>query len=680
MFLKHKTLIDGKYELLEPLGEGGMGVLYKARHIAFDRIVALKFISRTSLNEPSACQRFEREALVLDCLQHRNIVSFLGYGSWQNGYYIALEYVDGITLKQRLEQGELSVDEVFDIAIQVCDGLAHAHRHGIIHRDLKPANIMLLQLDDRLVVKLVDFGLAHLMPEFSTDLAKLTQSGITVGSVQYMSPEQCYGLAVDERTDIYGLGCVLYHCFTGCAPFQHRDNPVSVMYAHLNEELPTLAAARPDMSWPRGLQSALARAIHKQLSQRYETIAQFQDELSLIAEGRGREEGLAGVGVAGADANQRERLTRAGIIAVLALLVLSVSVVFSSLHQKSKTITTAVRASGIRPGNNQMENLIIGENLREKEKFAESIPFLERGLSSDPRYRWRTHVDLAGSYFSTQQADKTMAVLLPLLRDANLRPNTLKESEAGELLHYGWAMSLVGDSYASKQNHAEACKWYQKAVVLSEKAGLNRTIRSHALSQLAKCYRRLGQTERSAETFQRALVATSKTENNQSIIFQIVNAGLEEFLEMSLEEHLNGKADEAKSIPALKRFFEEIVANTPECITSKAGLTDEQRRDWRRTYAGCVYALAVLHCKANEPEKRSELFSHAYKLRDHLTPSGPRKTAACLEHLRQPNFKQSIHACQKCSLLFLVSDLNPRLQGIARSRLQKLANVRILEP
>ena len=204
----------GNYEIESLLGRGGMGVVYKARQISLNRPVALKILPPSLSSDSSFVKRFHREAEAVAQLDHPNIVQIIDISKAKGLHFFSMQYVEGRTLDEVLkEKGCLDADEAVRIITQAAQGIEHAHKNGIIHRDIKPSNII---LDDSGSVKVMDFGLARSTEERS----KLTQSGTLMGTLDYMSPEQCRGDELDGRTDIYSLGVVLYEALSGRTPFE----------------------------------------------------------------------------------------------------------------------------------------------------------------------------------------------------------------------------------------------------------------------------------------------------------------------------------------------------------------------------------------------------------------------------------------------------------------------------
>ncbi|TMD65721.1 MAG: serine/threonine protein kinase [Chloroflexi bacterium] len=252
----------GQFRIVERIGAGGMATVFKAYQPNLDRYVAIKVLPAYHARDPVFVKRFVQEARAVAKLVHPNILQIHDFGEQENITYIVMEYVDGGTLKDRLNvKRALPVPEAVDYMIQAAEGLNCAHNHGIVHRDVKPAN-MLLRKDGYLLLS--DFGIAKIL-EGTTNL---TRVGTGIGTPQYMSPEQGTGQPVDRRSDIYSLGIVLFHCLTGRVPFT-AENPLTITVKHLNEPLPLEMLRVAGVPTP--IEQVVARMAAKAPQDRYQT-------------------------------------------------------------------------------------------------------------------------------------------------------------------------------------------------------------------------------------------------------------------------------------------------------------------------------------------------------------------------------------------------------------------------
>lgn len=261
----------GRYEIIGELGQGAMGVVYKAKDPLIDRVVAIKTINlNQALEEREEYeQRFYQEARAAGRLSHHNIVTIYDVGESGDVAYIAMEFLEGRELRDVLnERSILPVAQVLDIVAQVAQGLAYAHEHGIVHRDVKPSNIM-IQKDGH--VKITDFGIARM-----ASASVRTQTGMVLGSPKYMSPEQVMGKLADQRSDIFSLGIMLYEMLTGRPPFS-GENINAIMYQTLNATPPQPSSMNPAV--PEMLNFIVAKALAKKLDERYQNAREFADDL-----------------------------------------------------------------------------------------------------------------------------------------------------------------------------------------------------------------------------------------------------------------------------------------------------------------------------------------------------------------------------------------------------------------
>jgi len=266
--LTQGSVIAGRYEVLSPLGRGGMGMVYKAHDRMLEETVAIKVLRSEFARTQEMAKRFRHEIKLARRVSHRNVCRIHEYGEDGPLRYISMEYLQGNDLKQELrEKGPPSAAEAFDIAIQVAEGLQAIHDVGIIHRDLKTPNLM---RDVRGVVRLMDFGIAK--EGGDTASGALTSTGQVMGTPEYMSPEQCRGEKIDFRSDIYALGIVNYEIFTGQVPF-HGDTPVATIFKHIQDPVPLSGGAA--IRIPQSAVPILLKALAKDRIHRFETAAEM---------------------------------------------------------------------------------------------------------------------------------------------------------------------------------------------------------------------------------------------------------------------------------------------------------------------------------------------------------------------------------------------------------------------
>jgi serine/threonine-protein kinase len=279
-----KKVLNDRFTILEPIGSGGMGKVYKAIQSPLDRVVAVKVLKSTPHLDPGFRQRFFLEASHTSKLRHPNTVTVIDYGETSDGiFYLAMEYLDGHPLAQILaESGPLHWARCLHIAQQVCRSLREAHRLGIVHRDLKPSNVMLLTEDgDQDLVKVLDFGLVKsFVRDAGAQEAEITNPGIFLGSPQYMAPEQLRGEA-DPRSDIYSLGVMLYQMLVGKPPFV-ADDAIDVMFQHMNDAPLPLRSVRPDLSISEEIEKLVMRCLEKKPVQRPQSMDEVLEAIRRV--------------------------------------------------------------------------------------------------------------------------------------------------------------------------------------------------------------------------------------------------------------------------------------------------------------------------------------------------------------------------------------------------------------
>src|ERR1700730_17081221 len=271
----------GHYRIVEKIGAGGMGEVYRAHDERLERDVAIKVLPAGTLTDEAARKRFRKEALALAKLNHPNIATIFEFGSQNHTDYLVTEYISGLSLDHKLAAGALSEEEVVALGIQLAQGLSTAHEHGIVHRDLKPANLRLTS-DGRL--KVLDFGLAQLMPHASEIgmTATLTQSQEVTGTLPYMAPEQLRGEPAAARTDIWAAGAVLYELATAHRPFEQKiPSALTDDIIHTAPRPPR--SLRPALS-PK-LEAVILKCLEKEPAHRYQSSQELQTELERLSTG-----------------------------------------------------------------------------------------------------------------------------------------------------------------------------------------------------------------------------------------------------------------------------------------------------------------------------------------------------------------------------------------------------------
>lgn len=272
-------IIDEKYEVLSEIGQGGLGIVYKARHLIADRLVAIKILLPGKHLDKKTIARFQREAKTAMGLKHPNIAGVQDIGIHNQMPFIVMEYVEGDPLKSYIENNSLTDSQKLDILKQSCLALEYAHKDGVVHRDIKPANIMVrTKSDGSLNVKVIDFGIAKLVD--TKEEVTLTNTGDLFGTPAYMSPEQCMGEVSDNRTDIYALGCIAHELFTGASPYPSLST-LAVLNAHVNEDIPSFKA--PEQL--KGIDLVARKALAKNKEHRYQSAKEMIEEIEKVETG-----------------------------------------------------------------------------------------------------------------------------------------------------------------------------------------------------------------------------------------------------------------------------------------------------------------------------------------------------------------------------------------------------------
>jgi serine/threonine-protein kinase len=340
----------GPYTVTERIGEGGMAVVYKGYQESLNRYVALKVLRDELARDQQFVARFRQEALAAGNLNHPNILHVYDAGAANGKYYIAMAYIDGGTLKDLVLQGAMEPERAVSITIQLAEALDHAHNHGLIHRDVKPSNVLMTRDGHPL---LTDFGIAKALYEAK----QLTRTGASIGTPEYMAPEQAQGQPPDGRTDVYALGVVLYEMLASKVPFC-TDTPVATMYMHVHEPPPPLP--RVDGAIPEWLENVVCKALAKAPADRYQTASLFaaalrqgQDTLlapirpvtpvAAAAAGVAAAAGAAGAAMTPAET---EAVAAAGVAGVAAATGAAAAVAGTPAETEAVAATGAAAATG----------------------------------------------------------------------------------------------------------------------------------------------------------------------------------------------------------------------------------------------------------------------------------------------------------------------------------------------
>ncbi|MBI4705258.1 MAG: protein kinase [Deltaproteobacteria bacterium] len=271
-------VVADRYRIVEQIGRGGMGIVYRVQHTSIGKLLAMKLLTGELSTNREIVRRFKQEALTVSKLSSPHTVQVFDYGVWQHLTYLVMELVDGQDLGRALRrEGPMPFVRLGKLMVQVCTSLCEAHAKGIVHRDIKPENVLLIpDASGTEIVKVLDFGLAKLRE--STELNEASLQGAVIGTPYFMSPEQVLGSAVDGRTDIYSLGAVMFRALSGTFPFQ-AASPMAMFTKHLTEPPPSLTERAPDLCVPEGVSRLVLRCMHKSPEERFQSVEELRGAL-----------------------------------------------------------------------------------------------------------------------------------------------------------------------------------------------------------------------------------------------------------------------------------------------------------------------------------------------------------------------------------------------------------------
>lgn len=404
--------IDNKYLVVSRLGAGGLGTVYKAEQEDLGRTVAIKVMQLSALGDDELLARFQQEARVLADLEHANIVRVFSYGQLQDGSpYMAMEYLQGQTLDSLLKsQPDISWKRILRIFIQVCRAADFVHSCGIIHRDLKPQNIMILSSNSNTSeqAKILDFGLSRVRFDGQA-LQALTKTGTILGSVHYMSPEVCQGQKADQRSDVYSLGCCLYECLSG-RTVAVSDNPISVISKQVSEMPPPLLSIVNSSKLPEELELVVFKSLQKDPQDRFQSMGEFADALTLVLEGDTESLSLGKVKISkAAKSHESKHKKTLLLLALVSLFILLPFALLFTAHKKQKQPEQTVAKSTNTLANKQER----ARKLMDKARAVFKVGKTQRAAMEAKRAVMLIAYPMPAHEMNRQSAQATLEILKP---------------------------------------------------------------------------------------------------------------------------------------------------------------------------------------------------------------------------------------------------------------------------
>jgi hypothetical protein len=471
-------VVADRYHVVKKLGEGGLGQVYLAEHVKMGRRSAIKVMNPSMVHDPDAVARFNREASNASRITHPNVCAIYDFGETPDGLiYLAMEFIEGEPLTDLLKrEGALPVPRATAVFMQTADALQAAHDLGIVHRDLKPDNIMLTsRKGGGEMVKVVDFGIAKAVGGDEAG-QKVTKTGLVVGTPEFMSPEQLSGDPLDGRSDLYSLALVFYRMLIGKLPFE-ATSAQETMIKRLTDEPITLAAARPDLSFPAGLQPVLDTALARTPVERYQSVAKFAADVAAVTgrpmtgavphtRSRGDTEGKTQLLTAPGGATQRISAQQAPVkrrsvipAAIGVVVILAAGGAWMALNGGNKanpnpadTSRNVAHDTATNPGNRKTDAV--------RPVGTQSITLANR--DSGQRRRGSTpRINLAGAGEALNQLlDMIDSLPSKLVRDS---ATAFYNAPGISITDKAMAAFVIGNTYFQLRERAQGCSWVQRA-------------------------------------------------------------------------------------------------------------------------------------------------------------------------------------------------------------------------
>lgn len=571
MTIQTGIVVDDRYEIIRPLAEGGMGSVYLVREIGLERMVALKMLLDEADNEHQRL-RFKREGQMLATLRHRNLVTCYRFGIWNSTPYITMEFLEGRSLSEFIRtEGRMPILRAVHMAMQVCEGMKCAHSAGIVHRDLKPGNIHLLPdpaSPEKDLVKILDFGLARLTQ--TSEGQEITKTGAVIGTLSYMSPEQCLGKIADNRSDIYALGCVLYRALTGSYPFG-AENTVALMQQHVNEPAPPLVI--PGCSTvPQGLENVIYKAMEKNPDKRYQSMDEFARDLALIEANRGDEVSAT----RSAPKSAKKKLQMAELIFGSAIFSISLCCI---AYQYNKAFGDSVIRQ---PKHPRLESRLIMDPKVSLRRIASSM-----------NAGWKTVPEGKARLFEIEHALDEVFQRIP-----GDSPALMYHAHMVKALLYRRLRALEPASSAAEQ---EAGEYGQALSIIRETLGQNSRAEGVAYGFMGESALERNDIEKAEDWYKQALYAVSNIEPSTELELERELPGSEPAnARAHYELHLGRCAAARKDYAKAEFWLRACIADYPQLFSDGLeGVKDllailrlaGKKAEWQKTFIGIQATL-----------------------------------------------------------------------------------------